>query len=551
MIEAMVGLFLLISALQPPPAPLEKPGVVEGVVIDSMTRAPIPNAEVRIRFTRPTDGSRGMTAANTAGPKMMAGIDGRFRLEVGYDIPFELRVRAEGYVEQNDNLFGPVGTTYSVKSGESKNGIVLAIARACSLSGRLIDAETGKPIAGLRVRSWRKGTSDGEVFYLPGGEPAETSEDGAYEMKGLEPGEYFISVEPPVQPKVRIPPERPEPRVKSYSAAWYPGGADRDAALPVRVHPGARLDGLDMKLTALIPLVVRGRVRLDGDPQPVTFLIAQPLASDSMRYSMLGQLDTPGPFEITGLAPSNCVLYVFTPSKTRAERRSALASFALADRDIEDLDLTLLPGVRLTGAVRSLGLKDGDADPLWKQWKPELKLSFGPLKRVSTVLDRPLAVDAAGRLELEGVSFEPFRISLDGLPEGWVIREIQYNGHPLPSTVFEPDPAAVSHALNIFVSPVSNSITGVVSGRGKSLAGAVVLCLIEPIDPSDIRRGMKRANAGPDGRYAINTLTPGTYRIAVVPPGGEVNKTLEAIKTGAGRRIEVSPTSHTTLDLEP
>lgn len=546
----MVVLHLLLLALQPP-APLEKPGVIEGVVIDSMTRTPIPNAEVRVRFTRPADGSRGMTAANTARPKTTAGLDGRFRLEVGHEIPFELRVRADGYVAQNDNLFGPVGTTYLVKSGETKSGIVLAVDRACSMSGRLTDAESGKPIAGLRVRSWRKVTSDGEVFYLPGGEPVETSEDGLYELKGLEPGEYLISVEPSAQPKVRVPPEKPGPRVKAYSAAWYPGGGDRDAALPVRLHPGARLDGLDMKLTASIPLVVRGRVRLDADPQPVTFLLAQPLASDSMRYSMLGERDTPGPFEITGLSPSHCVLYVFTRSKTRAERRSALASFVLADKDVEDLDLTLLPGVRVTGAVRSLGLEDGDADPLWIQLKPELKASLSPLKRVSTGLDRPVAVDAAGRFELEGVSFEPFRISLDGLPKGWVIREIRYNGQELPTTVFEPNPAAASHTLNISVSPVSNSIAGMVSDRGKPLAGAIVLCLPEPIDPADIRHGMRRAKAGPDGRYSLDTLRPGTYRLAVVPPGGEVNKTLEAIKSGAGRKIEVSPTSHTTLDLEP
>jgi hypothetical protein len=547
----MLALGLLLFALQPPPAPLEKPGVIEGVVVDSMTRAPIPNAEVRIRFTRPPDGSRGMTAANTAGPKVTAGLDGRFRLEVGYDIPFELRVRAESYVFEDDNFFGPRGVAYSLTSGEIKSGIVLAVDRECSLSGRLTDAETGNPIAGLRITVWRKMAGDGETYFFPGGGGVDASPEGRYELRGLKPGEYLIAVEPPERPKVRTPPPEPEPRLKSYPAAWYPGVTDRAAALTVTLNPGSRFDGLDMKLTASIPPIVRGRVRLDGDPQPLTFLAAQPLGAEGTRFMTLGGLDAPGVFELTGLSPSPYSLYVFTNAKTRAERRSGIVSFVLAGKDFDELDLTPLPGVRVAGAVRSHGVKEGEADPLWTQVKPSLTLSFSPLRRVSTEFDRPFTLSAPGAFELDGVAFEPFELWLNGLPKGWAIREIQYNGHGLSSTVFEPNPGAATHTLNIFVSPVSNSVTGQVSGRGKPLAGAIVLCLREPIDPSDLRRGLRKAKAGPDGRYSIDTLRPGAYRLAAVPPGGEINKTLEAIKTGAGRKVEVSPAFNTTLDLEP
>lgn len=71
-------LLILLAALA---AAQDRPVVVEGVVVDSQTRVPLANVAVAVRYTKPPDGGRIMTAQNAQGAVTLTGPDGRFRLE--------------------------------------------------------------------------------------------------------------------------------------------------------------------------------------------------------------------------------------------------------------------------------------------------------------------------------------------------------------------------------------------------------------------------------------------------------------------------------------
>jgi len=96
-----------------------------------------------------------------------------------------------------------------------------------AIAGRVVDADTGKPVPGISVTCWPE---DYEDRLSRRGEEARTGEDGAFRLGGLAPGKFRISC------------RDPDPR-----SARQDGGAEGVSAgtrdLEVRLAPGLSLGG--------------------------------------------------------------------------------------------------------------------------------------------------------------------------------------------------------------------------------------------------------------------------------------------------------------------
>ena len=77
-------LFILLAALA---AAQDKPVVVEGTVVDAKTKVPLENVAVAVRYTKPPDGGRIMTAQIAQGAVTLTGPDGRFLVNELNTIP--------------------------------------------------------------------------------------------------------------------------------------------------------------------------------------------------------------------------------------------------------------------------------------------------------------------------------------------------------------------------------------------------------------------------------------------------------------------------------
>jgi hypothetical protein len=223
--------------------------------------------------------------------------------------------------------------------------------------------------------------------------------------------------------------------------------------------------------------------------------------------------------------------------------------FELNGEDIEGVVLDLQRGVRVAVEVMSDGLKEGEGDPLWSQLKPEVTISFGPLDRVLFNEDLPRAAGPNGRLEFDNVFFEPLEFRMRGLPEGWVLRELIYNGQPMPEFI-SLNPAALSHTLTALVCPVSNSIFGTVK-EGDRAAGQAKVAAVRFGTPDEMlrRNRFSRANADAQGNFTLAKLPPGQWRVVALPAGADWRQASSLLLMGAGDKVEIGKAGAVRVDL--
>ncbi|GEM_PF-6827761 len=174
-------------------------------------------------------------------------------------------------------------------------------------------------------------------------------------------------------------------------------------------------------------------------------------------------------------------------------------------------------------------------------------LKQGPYRKLD---EWPVPVDReSGRWTIEGLPFDPLAVNVVGLPAGFVVTGMSYNGVGVPVGSLQLNEGAISHELKMTVARVTNSVRGNVTRDSKPAPNAVVVIIREPI--SDDWKGWhyKFKRTGTSGEYSIETLEPGWYRIGAALLSDHTPDVLMRIATGDCPRIEIGKTTNLTRDL--
>ncbi len=175
-------------------------GAISGRVVDRVTREPLRGAVVIVR--NPLGTRRARTDRN--GYYIIRGlVPGRYQVAAK-----ARRYFGEAYPQPVEVIQGVV-TEYINFALQPKP-------RRGGISGQVVNAKTGRPIAGVLIT----------VQGLQGNGFARTDGHGFYRIVGLEPGRYTVSATKP-----------------GYQAATYPE--------PVEVNPGELTRGIDFRLRPL------------------------------------------------------------------------------------------------------------------------------------------------------------------------------------------------------------------------------------------------------------------------------------------------------------
>ena len=263
----LVAVILAMGLLQAAKTPA--PG---GTVIDARTQAPLPFA--RVLFAK-------VDAPLTESIVVETDAQGRFSTAT---------VPAGTYrivAEHDDYLRGLYATPMSVPAGKAAERISIALTPTAVLAGRVFN-EHGVPAARVYVRAHR--VNDNAVNAETVAE-SRTNDLGEYRLFGLAPGAYGISAEPYLAPSIGtvtlpgtttgsnepryIVPTPPCPDCmgegrgmqglaglltsgafihplaltgQSYPRVYFPGTVELTQAKVITAEPGARLEGLDIRL---------------------------------------------------------------------------------------------------------------------------------------------------------------------------------------------------------------------------------------------------------------------------------------------------------------
>lgn len=240
----------LIVAIAMMLAPMQAPGV-QGIVVDAATRQPVPAAAVLL--IRPDALAAALLATTDDG--------GRFTFPKV--APGDYRVRAE-----RDGYLRSEVSSVTVGSGAAVSDVVLTLVPTAVISGRVTD-QYGEPVSRVYIRALTTRVVA----------ETRTNDLGEYRLFNLPPDVYIVSAEPYPGPSIQggfmqtpTPPhpDAPgegvgrssltavldagafiDPRAltrETYPTVFYPGTTERKTATPLKAGPGARLDGIDLRL---------------------------------------------------------------------------------------------------------------------------------------------------------------------------------------------------------------------------------------------------------------------------------------------------------------
>lgn len=531
---------------------------ITGVVVDSVSKSPIPNAELSaVPMQRARGNRRGGRRPDNTAATTMTDTTGRFDLPVPAEGPWSLTASARGYrlqaFEEHDSYSSAVVLT----AAAPKFDLIFRLPPASSIEGYVLDE------AGEAVR-------DGQVFlsYLPPATPdnphprpqnrgrERTDDRGYYKFTGNAPGNYQVSVK--AQPWYATSASHsarlasldssdsastvPDPLDVVYSTVWYPGVTDPSLATAISLKSGETREA-DFRLLPVPGYHLRVSPQPTEDPSRRTAdgsesnILIQGRRSVPYISHLLSdgtedvqpsptRIDSQGNTDIAGLAPGT---YLVHRQGSNSDPQ-ALTTIQIGSNSPRVLDLS--QGV----AATTVSLKidpSADTDSLQIRFRnmdteqvsfADRGHEFDPRfqRRQGQPQNEPAPSITSTESSERTVSLLPgrYEVILNGIGDQH-LAGIEASGATATGRIITI--GGGSPKLTLHVASGHATVTGTVRLHGHTDMGAMVLLIPATFgDPSgiDIPR---RDQSNTDGSFELGDVLPGAYILVAINHGWEVN----------------------------
>jgi hypothetical protein len=491
----------------------------------------------------------------TAKYRTMTDGSGRFVLS---DIPpGQYTVRSE-----RDGYFGTHGTTATVTVVSNKTAAAsLSMVQGATVGGTIRD-EDGEPLANATV----------EIFQIiyPNGYPtiraavtAKTNFRGEYRLFWMPAGEYVVGASREVN-------------ATQGARVFYPGTHEFTTAMPISLKPGEDKDRIDFVLTSARMIRVTG-VMTSTVPLPPKLLLPLLRTGDQLTseqqlsiaasYGWRNELrlelvsrtpDFPEVSDYSEVAivalKENRAQFEFTAPSGTYDLVGVLPSVGtgkvpldLRDTDITGVALTIQPQVTIKGTLVSTG-----AAPDFTK----LRVSEQATSRFDVLLAAVVGSSISQTPAKDGSFSLPWFVNnrmhtmVQALPPNMYVADIRQDGTSVLDSGF--DVTEDTPPIQIILSSDGGSVMGsVVDTFGKPLSKAI-LVLVPPQARRTNRAAYIQSTSDNNGRFTINNVPPGEYKLFAwpsgMPNGSYYNATFLARFEERGRTITIGPLTPVSVD---
>ena len=514
--------------------------LIQGVILEAGTNRGLAGAQILLN----EEGSQAVQTTTSDS-------QGAFHFEPDKFGHFDLKVKMEGYQASRLLPAGglpPTATSIQthvvITTGNPVEHLRFVLYHAGELTGRVVDADTGKPLAKLPVAAASTAYFNGRRS-APQAGSAMTDDDGQFVLNGLPPGNYVVETFPralgPQQFQTPFSADDFKTVDQDYERSFWPGGVDFDAALPVPVGPGASMNVGTLKLRK-VPYYRVHAIFPAGNcssGESVQAMVQGSVGSSSGFLS--SRVSCGQDFMIRNLQPGSYRLTLSLGSSP-ATRVQGSAPFDVSDRNAE-VTVSLARGMDLDGRiVAAEGADPPPLDQLLVFVDPlDLRLASGP----------PLMPDEQGKFHVVNATLGRQSIGLVNLGRHY-IKEIRYNGLPVADNTFVLDGSPGQ--LEVILDDKPAAIGGVVEVDGNPLSKPYVVLTSWPMPSDGMLASPKKTSGNDNGIFRFGGLPPGDYRVIAVAPEvkdklddpGVLGRLLSSADT-----VTLSPGGREDLHLKP
>jgi hypothetical protein len=555
--KTLIALFLLAlnAAAQDDDTPAQRVSI-DGTVVEAGTGIPVAGATVALH----------LLTSNPALDSVVAPADGTFHFAVAEPGRYALTVTAPGFAETD---FRGDGAGILLGEAEFRTGAEavvhkaeLRLSRAGALTGRVVDAESQKPISSVMVRAlrywWLRGSrqlSEERTGY--------TDDDGQFRLGDLRSGEYLLEVYKAEAGNFR----QAGAGGKQYPLMVLPGN-DPDSVHPFGVPEGGAVNAGVISYRKIEPALVALTVNADCEPQPHSALWLE----QRIGGAGIGRLSSwsggcrnpmpipsaPGTYRVLFLArDAPCVPSQQCNNVTATPAPGSSVQISVVSRHISvgSADITVTEGVPVDAGMSLADAPVITGHIICECQKPlrlhdgELALRILPLALSGLITRAEVRADSsfAGVAAFAGAG----RILIEGLPGNLTIKGISVNGIDT-GPFFTATPGSAS-AIEITLSDSPATITGAVVREDKPAPLEHVVLAAWPLRVVMGYPEFQSADAGVNGEFILQNIPPGKYRIVSVGEAEWAQRDSPGIIAGllaGGDEISIGPKENGTVRVQ-
>lgn len=394
---------------------------------------------------------------------------------------------------------GRPGTILSLGRAQRMTDVTIKLTPHGVVTGRVVDRD-GDPLTSVMVQLMRYRYVNGRKQLTPAN-GSSTNDLGEYRVYGIAPGRYYVSATYRdfglFSATSSAGPE------EEFAPMYYPGSFDISTAAEITVTAGGQAH-VDFALAKTRAVRITGRLINTVAPAALNSSVML-----TPRGGMIGPMLTnrsapvsgqDGKFELRGVLPGS--YYLIANTNFDGKSYAARQLIDVAATNIEDVILTISPGVEIQGRVRVEGNSPAPANlqVTLRQREAGIMFSAIPTK----------ALNSDSTFTLQNVGPDNYNFFFPGLPEGYFVKSIRAGDTDVLANGLNLLNGTPSN-VEIVLSPDAAEATGIVQNpkTQQPMPGATVVLI--PTERNRLDQH-KTTTTDQSGSFRIRSITPGEYK---------------------------------------
>jgi hypothetical protein len=519
---------IMLAQDAPPPTPAKTTGSVDGKVVNTANGEPVRKVSVLLQ---PRNGAKGVSYG------VVSGGNGRFVIEDVEPGEYTISADHQGFMVKVPGASGAPFPPVKVEKGQVVE-LTIPLIPLGVITGRVMD-EDGDPVRGAQVNVQQYGYVAGKL-QLRDMDEITANDKGEFRVWGLRPGMFYLraAVGRGFQVNFNVPGEqvRGQP-LRKAAPTYYPSTTDAARAVPIDVAAGALLRGMDIRLRREALFTVRGKLPVEDNRQMTGGFNLQIVSRDGIP-SNSGARWTSEFFDFAGILPGS---YLIKGMRMNGGKRTyASQALEVVNEDVDVGVLTFLPGVDVSGVVRTEGAAKLPANA-----------------RVFLQQDGPrmfaqpnVEVKPDGTFLMHDVAPDIYQVNVNvGAGTGIYLKSIQVGDHEAGDR--RVDVTGGGQLTLVLAGDVGEVEGSVQNGNGEPAAHARVTLV--PLGVHEGRQDLSRFAFSTDqGEFKIRNVPPGEYKMFAwedVPAGAPQNPEFRKPFEKKGVAVKVEPSGHAKADV--